>query len=334
MAENSHPLDSEIIGQIREYERIKSETGNDLTKTQREIINFLQNKSIAAANPSDPFTDLCEPGCWASFCKATWKLESVPPINSFSLMDTSSQKLSYVFDESVAKLHMYEVIVLQYPKDMDSSKVLAYLDEIVTLAEQSGVGLVFLPMSTPKGLQVFVLSHYFEYNLAWVEFMLNLCVPAEVVASTYKFGPFLQLSPSQPDDKIAWLTPQQITDLSSWSGSIDREMPTVKFDSKYLDKTVDLVVFLQMAPIIGFPTNIIPELFSQVQLYYLLTQYFRHISPMAAQTLECDIYNNYIYHDNSDPLPLRHDRLSLFHADIANLRALNTRFEFGVSLPE
>jgi hypothetical protein len=331
-SDHPHPLDSNIIQQIRDYERIKSQNGEDLSPTQQSIINFIKNKTAAAADPADPFTDLIEPNCWASFSKSFWSLERQPVSHVFTLTDMDKYKISYVFEDSLAKINMYETIILRYPSTIDNSKVLAYLDEIVTLAEQSGVGLVFLPLSTSQGLEVFVLSHYFEYNLAWVEFMLSLCSSSDFVARSYRNGPSLQLSPGSLGDKIAWFSPRQLTDLSGWNEPLDHDMPTVKFTSKYLGVEMDLVIFLNLAPIIGDSDNIVPELFSQVQYYYLLVQYFRGVLPQAAQNLECDIYNNYIYHDATDPLPIREDKLALFHDDIDALSKLNQKFEYGVSV--
>lgn len=327
----SHPLDSDILQQIREYERIKADTGEGLSSTQQSIINFIKNKSAAVADTTDPFVDLVEPDCWASFSKAFWSLEREPVSHIFTLDEADTYKMTYVFEKSLVQLNMYEIIILRYPTSLDNSKVLAYLDEVVTLADQSGVNLVFLPLSTPNGLEVFVLSHYLEYNLAWVEFMLNLCSSADFVARSYRSGPTLQLSPNGPDDKIAWFSPRQLTDLSNWDGPIDHDLPTVKFTSSYLQRDMDLVIFVNMAPVIGNSAGIIPELFNQVQYYYLLVQYFRQVLPQAAQSLECDIYNNYIYHDIHDPLPLRQDKLALFRKDLVELHGLGHEFGFGVN---
>lgn len=326
-----HPLDSTIISLIRDYERIKYNHPEQLESSQLQIVNFLKNKLVAVNDSNDPFTDLTEPGCWAGFCKETWELERSSPPHTFIISDTENYKLLYSFDDSVVNINMFETIILRYSKDIENGKILAYLDEIVTFAEQSGLHLAFLPFSTPDGMLVFVLSHKLQYNLIWVDFMLNLCSDSEFTAELYRYGPLLQLSPQFDNDKIAWIYPRQLTDLSE-STVVDSDLPVVEFYSKYNDKAMNLVLLLDNSPIIGYKNKIDPEIYNQVQHFYLLVQYFRTISPQAAQSLECDIYNYYIYHDVKDPLPLRDNKLNLFYEDLHNLKALNDNFSYGTTV--
>lgn len=328
---STHPLDSSIISLVRDYERIKYNHPEQLDPEQSQIVNFLKNKLIAVNDSNDPFTDLIEPGCWAGFCKETWKLEKDSPPHTFTISDADKYKLIYSFDESVVNINIFETAILRYPEDIENGKILAYLDEIVTFAEQSGLHLVFLPLSTPDGMMVFILSHKLRYNLVWVDFMLNLCSDPEFTAKVYRYGPMIQLSPQFDKDKIAWIYPRQSTELSD-SDIVDADLPTVEFHSKYNDKTMNLVLLLDSSPIIGNYNNIDPDVYDQVQHFYLLVQYFRTISPQAAQSLECDIYNHYIYHDVKDPLPLRDNKLNLFYEDLHNLKALSDRYPYGTTL--
>src|SRR3989338_1776894 len=104
------------------------------------------------------------------------------------LAEDQKYKLLYNMVEGAALLSVPDMLVLKYSHKIENEKVLAYLDQLVTLAEQRGVRFVFLPLSTATGMQVIILSHYFEYNLVWVDLMLKLCSTVGFVADAYLNG--------------------------------------------------------------------------------------------------------------------------------------------------
>lgn len=330
MSSYSHPSDSKLISEIRTYERAKNEDNPPVSRVQNLIINFIDVKASAVADSNNEMKDLLpEPDCWASFIRDHWEISHRKEHHIIKLFEKEKlPSIFYDFTERNTKVQFNDLMVLKFSPVFDNGSVIDYLSQVQSLSASSGLNLVFLPMITSQGVQVFILSHFMEYNMAWVEFMLSLNVNSQIVAEIYHHGSTLTVSPSKTGEKVAWFSPVETRNLEI-GAEVDHYLTKTSFSSKFLGYDLNLAIFLSDVTIIGDYNHIIPELYDSVQFYYFIQQYFREINPNASQTLECDIFNHLIYHDPRDPLPLRADDLSNLNDDFENLIILGQRYRYG-----
>jgi hypothetical protein len=183
------------------------------------------------------------------------------------------------------------------------------------VGSKNGLYFTFAVMATDRGLHAFLLSHQAYRNLFWVDLMRLACTDPYYAAFSYGSGFGIRLSKKQdsPKDIVGWLSPLNAPEEPDDNKNPDVELseiidigyPSREFFSAYLNRSVTLKLFGENVrrpgdandklQYIGDPANVRRDSYDELQVQYLLLQYFRSFSVEQIADIECEIYNAAIF---------------------------------------
>ena len=250
--------------------------------------------------------------------KYTLTFENLPS-NFGSLKDRFN--IRYDFRTKLVYSNFYNILMLDYDiKDgISREEAIEELRTIIEVGARAGLRFTFAVMPTDRGLHAFLLSQQAYRNIFWVDLMRLACTDPYYTAFSYASGFGIRLSKKEktPDDLVGWLTPlnlpvnpeEQPDDDKNpdveLSELIDIGYPTREFFSAYLNRSITVKIFGENVrypgdpndklQYIGDPANVMGTSYDELQLQYLLLQYFRSFSVQQIADIECEIYNAAIF---------------------------------------
>lgn len=285
----------------------------ELLKTLKQNIEF--NGDQQTCDITNGVNGQCI-SCWAKFIRsynfATYAAETGVPRSVYMLYPENKgfvtkktgylygqepkegYMLEYNFRSKILALVLYDTMMLDYDTEKEgliSEDIIKYIKRVVDYAKTIGVNLAFVYFRTDRGLHLFLVSHKYDRNIYWVDFMNQLCNDAWYTAFSYirGFGIRLSKKPEHKEDIVA-----EIGMNSSGPEYIETnldEYPKITFKSKYLNKDLELRYFTNKYPLIGDINHVLRDQLINVRFHYLLVQYCRNLTLKDIDRLECEIYD-------------------------------------------
>lgn len=312
----------EIIEEISQYERWKEQIveGSVRDDTYGNIVKFLHY-----------YKDECS-GTWADFiskyrfAKHAAEINEIRYVyqilpNTYDIMSPhqndeistlpGEMKINYDFRNQVIFRNSSQILMLDYDyaDGFTVEKIVSKLDNVVRQARKFNVELVFLIFPSDRGVHAYLISHKYEKNLIWVDFLKLLCNDAHYTAFSYEIGFNTRLNKKReyPDDDVIWVSPLAAKNSDT---EIDKDFPTISFPSEYFNRVLDLKIpKLSEVRIFGNINYINMELLQYPFIDYMLSQYMKNV--VDSEKLEKEIYDQFIYPNISHIEALRSDILQI-----------------------
>lgn len=306
---------NDIINKIKEYEEMKRKSEG---VPMMELVKTLKDRLVLKAEETKcSLDDAPCVSCWAKFIRAytfaTYASEvgayrsvyylypgkhtfkQIGNGNLYGEAPKEGYMLEYNFRSKIIALELYNTLMLDYDTEKEEvsiEHIIKYINNVVDYAKTIGVNLAFTYFTTDRGIHIFLLSHKYERSLYWVDFLNQLCNDPWYTAFVYVkgFGIRLTKKPEEEEDIVA-----EIGMKTPGADYIDIDLekyPKLLFQSKYLNKDIELRYFKDQYPVIGDINYVLEEQLMDVKFHYLLVQYLRNLSLKALEKLECDIYDN------------------------------------------
>ena len=220
-------------------------------------------------------------------------------------------KINYDFRNQVIFRNSSQILMLDYDyaDGFTVEKIVSKLDNVVRQARKFNVELVFLIFPSDRGVHAYLISHKYEKNLIWVDFLKLLCNDAHYTAFSYEIGFNTRLNKKReyPDDDVIWVSPLAAKNSDT---EIDKDFPTISFPSEYFNRVLDLKIpKLSEVRIFGNINYINMELLQYPFIDYMLSQYMKNV--VDSEKLEKEIYDQFIYPNISHIEALRSDILQI-----------------------
>lgn len=187
--------------------------------------------------------------------------------------------------------------------------IVSKLDIVVGTARKFNVELVFLVFPSDRGVHAYLISHKYEKNLIWVDFLNSMCNDSYYTAFSYEVGFNVRLNKKQDhrDDEVIWVSP--LAPKTPFL-EIDKNFKTIPFTSDYFNTVLNLKIpDLSQVRIYGNINYIDLELLQYPFIDYMLSQYMKNVTDI--KSLEKEIYDQFIYPNISNIEALRSDILQI-----------------------
>ena len=337
MSEREYIEHIQIIREVDGYEKWKADVlSKNITtdETTFNMLKFLDNYGKRSPN-------LCRKTCWAGFIERyrfaqyatiTASVRSrytiypnADPANNimdpktafmFGQIPEPGFMLEYDFRAKIVAADFYDIMMLDYDikDEATREKVVSELQTVIAIGHQNNVNLAFAIFPTDRGIHAFLISHPYERNYMWIDFMRLTCNDANYTAFSFArgFGIRLTKKLEQPEDVVSWVEPIE-TDLvgNELESIVDTRFAQTKLYSRYLNRSISIRYFNDDLIILGNKSAVLPQLFYRIRLQYILMQYYRNLSLDDIAQLECDIYNAAIYPYSSRIVEMQRDVISL-----------------------